>query len=220
MSPLLSQERGQPDASQLVTKPNVGEGVTPVPPPRCDPASQGPVSTRRWGFVVSPSSVGSAFCFWMCLMESRSRRRLICTHSYENTKVDFIRVIESLQKWVLFFVFLYLYLKVNVYSSGRNRKNKKKKKKKKRERERKREWERERRINFVQIMLTSGFFSVLQCPSLNITLILLIWQQLSFSLFKKKKNWNYDNIDLFLLFIIRRVWFGGFSGFCFGFIFW
>lgn len=81
------------------------------------------------------------------------------------------------------------------------------KKKKKKERVR----ERERGFNFVQIMLTSGFFSVLQCPSLNITLILLIWQQLSFSLFKK--NWNNDNIYLFLLFIFRGVWFGGFSGF-------
>lgn len=41
---------------------------------------------------------------------------------------------------------------------------------KKRERESERERERERQFNFVQIMLTSGFFSVLQCPSLNITL--------------------------------------------------
>lgn len=57
---------------------------------------------------------------------------------------------------------------------------------KKRERERVRESERERQFNFVQIMLTSGFFSVLQCPSLTITLTLLIWQQLSFSLLKKK----------------------------------
>lgn len=74
-------------------------------------------------------------------------------------------------------------------------------------RERKRERVRERQFNFVQIMLTSGFFSVLQCPSLNITLILLIWQRLSFSLFKKK-NWNNDNNYLFLLFIFRGglVW--------------
>lgn len=73
-----------------------------------------------------------------------------------------------------------------------------------------RESERERQFNFVQIMLTSGFFSVLQCPSLTITLTLLIWQQLSFSLLKKK-NWN-NNIYLFLLFIFRGVWFGRFSG--------
>lgn len=58
----------------------------------------------------------------------------------------------------------------------------------KKEREKERERVRERQFNFVQIMLTSGFFSVLQCPSLNITLILLIWQRLSFSLFKKKKK--------------------------------
>lgn len=86
--------------------------------------------------------------------------------------------------------------------------------KKERERERVRESERERQFNFVQITLTSGFFSVLQCPSLNTTLTLLIWQQLSFSLFKKKKNWN-NNIYLFLLFIFRGVWFGRFSGFFF-----
>lgn len=67
----------------------------------------------------------------------------------------------------------------------------------KNEREKERERVRERQFNFVQIMLTSGFFSVLQCPSLNITLILLIWQRSSFSLFKKKKNWNNDNIYLF-----------------------
>lgn len=81
--------------------------------------------------------------------------------------------------------------------------------------ERESERERERQFNFVQIMLTSGFFSVLRCPSLNITLILLIWQQLSFSLFKnkKKKNWNNDNIYLFLLFIFRGFGLGGFLGF-------
>lgn len=81
----------------------------------------------------------------------------------------------------------------------------------KKERERVRESERERQFNFVQIMLTSGFFSVLQCPSLNITLILLIWQQLSFSLFKKKTG-----IITFIFFCclyLGGFGLGGFLGF-------
>lgn len=77
--------------------------------------------------------------------------------------------------------------------------------------ERVRASERERQFNFVQIMLTSGFFSVLQCPSLNITLILLIWQQLSFSLFKKKTG-----IITFIFFCclyLGGFGLGGFLGF-------
>lgn len=60
-------------------------------------------------------------------------------------------------------------------------------------------------------MLTSGFFSVLQCPSLNITLILLIWQKISFSS-TLKKNWN--NANIYLFFFLCRLYLGFF------FVFW
>lgn len=88
-------------------------------------------------------------------------------------------------------------------------------KKRERERERVRESERERQFNFVQITLTSGFFSVLQCPSLNTTLTLLIWQQLSFSLFKKKKT-GIITFIFFCCLYLGGFGLGGFLGFFFG----
>lgn len=39
-------------------------------------------------------------------------------------------------------------------------------------------------FNFVQIMLTSGFFSVLECPSFNITLVNFAMNIFSFLFFK------------------------------------